>query len=72
LIEALITMDEYNMESAIFVSAPYHMRRIIIIDSKVFDGKNKIFYFVPTRYEQAPSCFVSLLRLIGKMFCQSI
>ena len=48
-------MEGLGFTSAIFVSSPYHMRRINIIAKSVFlDPKNTPtfkLYFVPTRYE---------------------
>jgi len=55
IMEAQKIMSEYKLASAIFVSSPYHMRRIKIIVSKVFDINKGNFYFVPTRYEKAPA-----------------
>jgi hypothetical protein len=61
IIEAQKVMSFYGLNSAIFVSSPYHMRRINLIVSKVF-GDNK-FYFVPTKYEKAPVNFWELSSL---------
>jgi uncharacterized SAM-binding protein YcdF (DUF218 family) len=48
-------LDDLGYTSAIFVSSPYHMRRIKIIAKSVFlDTANTHkfqLYFVPTRYE---------------------
>lgn len=52
IIEAKKIMSAYGLKSAIFVSSPYHMRRIRLIASKVFDTGKGGFYFVPTRYEK--------------------
>ena len=54
IIEAKKIMSDYELKSAIFVSSPYHMRRIKLIATKVFDLSNGGFYFVPTRYEKVP------------------
>ena len=53
LLDAKKTMDHYGKKTAIFVSSPYHMRRIHVIASHIFgnEGKN---YFSPTPYETAP------------------
>ena len=60
LIEAKKVMTDYGLKSAIFVSSPYHMRRIKLIAAKIFDfGKND-FYFVPTLYEKAPANILEL------------
>lgn len=53
IIEAKKIMSVYGMKSAIFVSSPYHMRRIKLIAAKLFDLGNGGFYFVPTSYEKA-------------------
>ena len=45
-------MDKAGFKSAIFVSSPYHMRRISIIANKVFGKKDYRLIFVPSRYEQ--------------------
>ena len=54
IIEAKKIMSDYELKSAIFVSSPYHMRRIKLIAAKVFDLNKGGFYFVPTRYEKVP------------------
>ena len=54
IIDAQKVMSDYGLNSAIFISSPYHMRRIKIIAMKVFDTNKNDFYFVPTRYEKAP------------------
>ncbi|MFO7570024.1 MAG: ElyC/SanA/YdcF family protein [Smithellaceae bacterium] len=53
VIDARTTMDMQGLSSAIFVSSPYHMRRIQLMVSKEFDRGGQ-YYFVPTRYEKAP------------------
>jgi hypothetical protein len=53
LIEAQKTMVHYGLQSAIFVSSPYHMRRIKLIAMTVFDFGANAYYFVPTKYEKA-------------------
>jgi DUF218 domain len=55
IIDAQKVMSIYGLNSAIFVSSPYHMRRIQIIVMKVFDTNKGDFYFVPTNYEKAPA-----------------
>ena len=55
LIEAQKTMSHYGLQSAIFVSSPYHMRRIQLIAMTVFDFGANAYYFVPTKYENAPA-----------------
>lgn len=53
LIEAEKTMKVYGHKSAIFVSSPYHMRRIQLMVDKVFDHRYTS-YFSPTPYDPAP------------------
>jgi hypothetical protein len=60
IIEAQKIMEHYKLKSAIFISSPYHMRRIKIIVSKVFAPKGDRFYFVPTRYEKTPANFLEI------------
>ena len=60
IIEAKKAMSNYELNSAIFVSSPYHMRRIKIIVLKEFDENGGVFYFVPTPYEKAPARFWEL------------
>lgn len=52
ILEAKKMMDKTGFKTAIFVSSPYHMRRISIIAGKVFDGRGYRLTFVPSRYEQ--------------------
>ncbi len=54
IIEAKKIMSGYGLKSAIFISSPYHMRRIKLIAMKVFDINKGDFYFVPTRFEKVP------------------
>jgi hypothetical protein len=60
IIEAKKVMSHYGLRSAIFVSSPYHMRRIKIIVIRVFDNNAGEFYFIPTHYEEAPAGFWEL------------
>ena len=60
IMEARKMMSDYRLNSAIFVSSPYHMRRIKIIVNKIFDTNKGDFYFVPTNYEKAPANFWEL------------
>jgi len=53
LIKAKKTMNIYGQKSAIFVSSPYHMRRIQIMVDKEFNRDSKS-YFSPTPFETAP------------------
>jgi uncharacterized SAM-binding protein YcdF (DUF218 family) len=43
-------MDNLGLRSALFVSSPYHMRRIKLITGEVFNDSRAVRY-VPTRYE---------------------
>jgi len=52
IIEAKRLMDGRGLTSAIFVSSPYHMRRIKLISDRVFTGGTYITTFVPTRFEK--------------------
>ena len=56
LIDARIVMDDLGLRSAIFVSSPYHMRRIGVMVKREFQKGND-YYFVPTRFETAPRYF---------------
>ena len=60
IIEAQKVMSSYGLNSAIFVSSPYHMRRIKLIVMKIFDTNKGDFYFVPTSYEKAPANYWEL------------
>lgn len=60
IIEAKKIMSDYGLNSAIFVSSPYHMRRIKLIAMKVFDTNKGDLDLVPTRYETAPANYWEL------------
>jgi hypothetical protein len=60
IIEAKKALSHYRLSSAIFVSSPYHMRRIKIIVVRVFDKSEGVFYFIPTHYEKVPVGFWEL------------
>ncbi len=60
IIKAEKIMSTYGLKSAIFVSSPYHMRRIKFIAGKVFNLNHAGFYFVPTTHEKAPANFWQL------------
>jgi uncharacterized SAM-binding protein YcdF (DUF218 family) len=49
-------MEGLGIQSAIFVSSPYHMRRIKLIAGKIFKDSLAVRY-VPTRYESIPGDF---------------
>ncbi|KUG23084.1 hypothetical protein ASZ90_007116 [hydrocarbon metagenome] len=74
IIEAKKIMSDYGLKSAIFVSSPYHMRRIKFIAMKVFDSNGSMLYFVPTRYEKAPADFRKLSsadwRKVRREYCK--
>jgi uncharacterized SAM-binding protein YcdF (DUF218 family) len=53
LIAAKKVMKMHGQKSAIFVSSPYHMRRIHLMVDKEFDRHFET-YFSPTPYEPAP------------------
>lgn len=55
IIEAKRLMDSKGLKSAIFVSSPYHMRRIKIIADSVFPKETYQTLFVPTRFEKKGS-----------------
>jgi len=50
ILEAKKMMDKAGFKSAIFVSSPFHMRRIKVISSKIYSDNN--VKFVATRYEK--------------------
>ena len=60
VIDAKQIMSDYGLKSAIFISSPYHMRRIKLISAMVFAEEKGMFYFVPTSYEKAPANFWEL------------
>jgi len=45
-------MQTNGFTSAIFMSHPYHMRRIKLIAARVFNEKDFRLYFVPAKYEK--------------------
>lgn len=45
-------MEKAGFSSAIFMSHPYHMRRIKMIASRLFAGNDYRLYFVPTNREK--------------------
>ncbi|MBW2429765.1 MAG: YdcF family protein [Deltaproteobacteria bacterium] len=52
LIIAKQVMERVNISSAIFVSNPYHMRRIKLIADNVFEDSVFKIYCVPSRYSK--------------------
>ena len=51
VLEAKKMIDKAGFKSIIFVSSPYHMRRISIIAKQVFGKKDYQLTFVPSRFE---------------------
>ena len=49
VLEAKSVMDRQGIRSALFVSSPYHMRRIKLIAGLVFDPATYAVRFIPTR-----------------------
>ncbi|MBA4369137.1 MAG: hypothetical protein C0403_16030 [Desulfobacterium sp.] len=54
-------MDDAGYASALFVSSPYHMRRISLISKTVFQDERYQLIFRGSRYAR-PSSFFSLFR----------
>lgn len=52
ILKAKEMMTRLKIDSAVFVSSPYHMRRIKLICSRVFDSPLFSLTFVPSRYEE--------------------
>ena len=64
-------MAEYGFKSALFVSSPYHMRRIKIITESVFNGDGQyILAFVPTSFEKLPANLLDLCRYAYRSIMQ--
>lgn len=62
ILEAKRMMSEHGLRSALFVSSPWHMRRIKIITRRVFDEEGEYaIAFVPTSFEKQPDGFSGLL-----------
>ncbi len=57
ILEAKIIMSRHDFNSVVFVSSPYHMRRIKIIVSHVFKDEGDDIYYRATRFEKAPANF---------------
>lgn len=56
-------MDRNELKSALFVSSPWHMRRIKIIAESVFgDDEKYVLAFVPTRFEKLPADLLGLCK----------
>ena len=71
ILDAKRAMEEHGLRSALFVSSPWHMRRIKIITESVFngDGKYKITY-VPTRFEKLPASLPGLCKYAYRSIIQ--
>lgn len=52
VLEAKKMIDKAGFKSIIFVSSPYHMRRISIIAKQVFGKKDYRLTFIPSRFEE--------------------
>jgi len=57
VLEAKKMMEKAGFQTAIFVSSPFHMRRIKIIAKRVFGDHYANITFVPTRYAKKQSGF---------------
>ena len=55
LIKCKRMMEALGLQSVIFVSSPYHMRRIQIIAHHVFDSRSSDLHFTATPYGPQPS-----------------
>jgi hypothetical protein len=53
VMEAKRLMASQGVRSAIFVSSPYHMRRIKLISNRLFNSAGTAIRFVPSRSEAA-------------------
>ena len=51
MLEVKKVVDKKGFRSAIFVSSPFHMRRIKIMADNIFDSRFLQMKFVPARYE---------------------
>jgi hypothetical protein len=52
VLEAKKIMDKAGFRSAVFVSSPFHMKRIKIMGGSIFGNSNFNVQCVPTRYEK--------------------
>ena len=57
MLNAKTLIDRLGLKSAIFVSSPYHMRRVKLIVSTVFKDGDYNLFFVPSRYEKTNGNF---------------
>jgi len=73
VLEAKRMMEQYRLDSAIFVSSPDHMRRIKIITDRIFHEKPAKIVFVPIRVEPAhQALMLSDYRRMGKEYVKII
>ncbi len=62
VLEAKRMMEQYGFKTAVFVSSPYHMRRIKIMSEKVFADPSYRIVFVPARSETVHQNWLSLTK----------
>ncbi|MFZ2418395.1 MAG: ElyC/SanA/YdcF family protein [Smithellaceae bacterium] len=62
-------MNAYGFKSAIFVSSPYHMRRIKMIAASVFDSTYAI-KLIPSRFEKSFGNHLPSLKDMGQVFTE--
>jgi uncharacterized SAM-binding protein YcdF (DUF218 family) len=62
VLEAKRMMEQYGFKTAVFVSSPYHMRRIKIMSEKVFADPSYRIVFVPARSEKVRQDWLSLTK----------
>jgi uncharacterized SAM-binding protein YcdF (DUF218 family) len=51
-LEAKRQLDERGFRSALFVSSPYHMKRLYLISRTVFNRNKYTLTFIPSRFQQ--------------------
>jgi hypothetical protein len=57
VLHAKAMMDGLGFESAMFVSSPYHIRRVRMIANKIFNSAKYDLHFIPTRSEKINKLF---------------
>jgi len=62
-------MDAYGFKSAIFVSSPFHMRRIKIMANRVF-GSTYAIKLVPSRFEEKVETLMPSLKSLQIVFTE--
>ena len=72
LIIAKQVMERVNISSAIFVSNPYHMRRIKLIADNVFENSVFKIYCVPSRYSKVSTFWLLHIKDIKWIFTEYI